>query len=273
VIRDRVVVSDAGATSREASLRDALETEKGRATALAEENRRMDRELSAARQDASQQLASTQSGSAALESELREARAQASGAERRREVAESAANDAKARAAAAESEKAALAAQQSSQTAASEANAERRAADADRRAADADARAAAADEKMEKMKRLARTTPGGADAATLHNWQAEADAAAAGSPSKGRGAGAAPDASNPKSPTKRRREKSPEVDNFVDAEEEQAVEEEGVETRAAAEAMTVQQLRHDLQVRGLAHLYLNKKSVKKADLVGMFLAP
>jgi len=152
------------------------------------------------------------------------------------------------------------------------ADADRRVADADRRAAEADRRAADADEKMEEMKRLARTTPGGADAATLHGWQAEADAAAAGSPSKGRGAGAAPDASNPKSPTKRRREKSPEVDNFVDAEEEQAVEEEGVETRAAAELMTVQQLKHELQVRGLAHLYLNKK-VKKADLVEMFLAP
>jgi hypothetical protein len=152
------------------------------------------------------------------------------------------------------------------------ANAERRAADADQRVADADRRAADANEKMEEMKRLARTTPGGADATTLHHWQAEADAAAAGSPSKGRGAGAAPDASNPKSPTKRRREKSPEVDNFVDAEEEQAVEEEGVETRAAAELMTVQQLKHELQVRGLAHLYLNKK-VKKADLVEMFLAP
>ena len=44
MIRDRVAVSDAGATSREASLRDALETEKGRATALAEENRHVHQE-------------------------------------------------------------------------------------------------------------------------------------------------------------------------------------------------------------------------------------
>jgi hypothetical protein len=64
------------------------------------------------------------------------------------------------------------------------------------------------------------------------------------------------------------------VDNFVDTEEEQAVEEEGVEdAHAAEEAMTVGQLKHDLQVRGLTHLYVSKKGIKKADQMGMFLAP
>ena len=35
--------------------------------------------------------------------------------------------------------------------------------------------------------------------------------------------------------------------------------------------MTVAQLKHELQVMGLAHLYVGKRGVKKADLVDMFV--
>lgn len=118
------------------------------------------------------------------------------------------------------------------------------------------------------MKRLARTPHGGADA-TLDHWKAEAEAAAAGSPVK------ATAAAEPKSPPKRRRQKSPELepdDDFMDAEDQVVEEEEeGADARAEAEAMNMGQLKHQLQVNGLAHLYVGKKGLKKADLVEMFL--
>jgi hypothetical protein len=38
-----------------------------------------------------------------------------------------------------------------------------------------------------------------------------------------------------------------------------------------AASMTVAQLKHELQVLGLAHLYVGKRGVKKADLVEMFV--
>jgi hypothetical protein len=42
--------------------------------------------------------------------------------------------------------------------------------------------------------------------------------------------------------------------------------------RDAAEAMTVAQLKHRMQVMGLAHLYVGKKNVRKDDLVDMFVS-
>ena len=44
------------------------------------------------------------------------------------------------------------------------------------------------------------------------------------------------------------------------------------EAREAAASMTVAQLKHELQVMGLAHLYVGKRGVKKADLVGMYVS-
>jgi hypothetical protein len=41
--------------------------------------------------------------------------------------------------------------------------------------------------------------------------------------------------------------------------------------RETAASMTVAQLKHELQVLGLAHLYVGKRGVKKADLVEMFV--
>ena len=41
--------------------------------------------------------------------------------------------------------------------------------------------------------------------------------------------------------------------------------------RETAASMTVAQLKHELQVMGLAHLYVGKRGVKKADLVDMFV--
>ena len=43
-------------------------------------------------------------------------------------------------------------------------------------------------------------------------------------------------------------------------------------TLDAAEAMTVAQLKHRMQVMGLAHLYVGKKNVRKDDLVDMFVS-
>lgn len=41
--------------------------------------------------------------------------------------------------------------------------------------------------------------------------------------------------------------------------------------RQEAESMTVAQLKHELQVMGLAHLYVGQRGIKKGDLVGMFV--
>ena len=123
---------------------------------------------------------------------------------------------------------------------------------------------------------------GGVDA-TLERWRAEAEAAAA--KAAGAEAAAATSVRSPVgSPVKRRREKSPEKlepelepepePEFVDAEEGDAdapEEEDGVDARAEAEAMTVNQLKHELQVMGLAHLYAGKRGVKKANLVDMYV--
>ena len=132
---------------------------------------------------------------------------------------------------------------------------------------------------------------GGVDA-TLERWRAEAEAAAA--KAAGAEAAAATSVRSPVgSPVKRRREKSPEKlepelepepePEFVDAEEGDAdapeeegdadapEEEDGVDARAEAEGMTVNQLKHELQVMGLAHLYAGKRGVKKANLVDMYV--
>ena len=43
------------------------------------------------------------------------------------------------------------------------------------------------------------------------------------------------------------------------------------DARAEAEAMTVNQLKHELQLMGLAHLYAGKRGVRKANLVDMYV--
>ncbi len=78
------------------------------------------------------------------------------------------------------------------------------------------------------------------------------------------------------SPSKRRREKSPdpiveEEAPIDDAEADDAEPEPEEDKREEAQAMTVAQLKHKLQTMGLAHLYAGKRGVKKADLVNMYV--
>ena len=62
-------------------------------------------------------------------------------------------------------------------------------------------------------------------------------------------------------------------DDGAGAEEADAADESAADAnaRAEAEGMTVNQLKHRLQVMGLAHLYAGKRGVKKANLVDMFV--
>ena len=172
------------------------------------------------------------------------------------------AQDARSRAGAAEAEAKAVAARDV-------ALAEARAVAAERAALAAQARADAADAKVDEMKRLARSPPGGSDA-TLDQWKAEAAAAVASSPGKDKTG--ASDPSGLVSPVKRRRDTSPEPE-FADAQEEVENENgEAADARAEAEAMTVAKLKHELQMKGMAHLYVGKKGLKKADYVEMYMS-
>ena len=77
--------TDAGAAMREASLREALDIEKGRSERLAEENRRVGRELSEWREEVTRLQANKQSESMSLEYELRAANERLAEANRQRQ--------------------------------------------------------------------------------------------------------------------------------------------------------------------------------------------
>jgi len=268
----------------ESSLREALETEKRRAEASAERANRLEREVADARKDSAASRSGQNARVADLERALRDARDEVLAESRRRELAESDARDAGAKAAAADAETRSVAA---GRVAAAEAAA----ASASKRAAESEARFRAAESRLAELKRNLerknRVPPeketdddGGADVladAELERWRAEAEAAAAAA--AGRDAAARTSAS----PAKRRRpppeeaeEEDPEA--FVDAEEggddgagAEEAEAADANARAEAEGLTVNQLKHRLQVMGLAHLYAGKRGVKKANLVDMFV--
>ena len=273
----------------ESSLREALETEKRRAEASAERANRLEREVADARKDSAASRSGQNARVADLERALRDARDEVLAESRRRELAESDARDAGAKAAAADAETRSVAA---GRVAAAEAAA----ASASKRAAESEARFRAAESRLAELKRNLerknRVPPeketdddGGADVladAELERWRAEAEAAAAAA--AGRDAAARTSAS----PAKRRRPPPEEAeeedpDAFVDAEEggddgagaeeADAADESAADAnaRAEAEGMTVNQLKHRLQVMGLAHLYAGKRGVKKANLVDMFV--
>jgi hypothetical protein len=273
----------------ESSLREALETEKRRAEASAERANRLEREVADARKDSAASRSGQNARVADLERALRDARDEVLAESRRRELAESDARDAGAKAAAADAETRSVAA---GRVAAAEAAA----ASASKRAAESEARFRAAESRLAELKRNLerknRVPPeketdddGGADVladAELERWRAEAEAAAAAA--AGRDAAARTSAS----PAKRRRpppeeaeEEDPEAfvdaeeggDDGAGAEEADAADESAADAnaRAEAEGMTVNQLKHRLQVMGLAHLYAGKRGVKKANLVDMFV--
>ena len=268
----------------ESSLREALETEKRRAEASAERANRLEREVADARKDSAASRSGQNARVADLERALRDARDEVLAESRRRELAESDARDAGAKAAAADAETRSVAA---GRVAAAEAAA----ASASKRAAESEARFRAAESRLAELKRNLerknRVPPeketdddGGADVladAELERWRAEAEAAAAAA--AGRDAAARTSAS----PAKRRRPPPEEAeeedpDAFVDAEEggddgagAEEAEAADANARAEAEGLTVNQLKHRLQVMGLAHLYAGKRGVKKANLVDMFV--
>ena len=273
----------------ESSLREALETEKRRAEASAERANRLEREVADARKDSAASRSGQNARVADLERALRDARDEVLAESRRRELAESDARDAGAKAAAADAETRSVAARRV-------AAAEAAAASASKRAAESEARFRAAESRLAELKRNLerknRVPPeketdddGGADVladAELERWRAEAEAAAAAA--AGRDAAARTSAS----PAKRRRPPAEEAEEedpeaFVDAEEggddgagaeeADAADESAADAnaRAEAEGMTVNQLKHRLQVMGLAHLYAGKRGVKKANLVDMFV--
>ena len=291
--RSEFKMTEAGASSREASLREAIDAERKRAEAAAENSQRLERELASARSDSTALRAARDGAASQLENELARMRAALGEAERAREAAESAARDARAKASATESE---WRAQASARAAA--ADGARR--DAERRAAEAEKRAAYAETRLEELRKSGtlvsppRKSHGSSDD-LMNKWRAEAEAkfgvggGVGGEVSPNAGVAEAP-APAP-SPSKRRREKSPdpivedEEPEFVDASEapiddakadeadeaDEAEAEPEEDKREEAQAMTVAQLKHKLQTMGLAHLYAGKRGVKKADLVNMYV--
>jgi len=270
-------MTEVGATQREGSLREAFEAERARAEAAANDARRAERELAAARADSTALRAARDSSASQLEKELTSLRARLGEAERAREGAESAARDARAKASAADSDARAHAA-------AKTATAETARRDAERRAAEAEKRAAYATTRLEELRKSgelispARKSHGSSDD-LMNAWRAEAEAKSGGIPAAPGPETTETGKPTPLSPSKRRREKSPtpieEEPEFVDAVEAPAEgagepEPEG-DLREEAAAMTVAQLKHKLQTMGLAHLYAGKRGVKKADLVNMYV--
>jgi hypothetical protein len=270
-------MTEVGATQREGSLREAFEAERARAEAAADDARRAERELAAARADSTALRAARDSSASQLEKELTSLRARLGEAERAREGAESAARDARAKASAADSDARAHAA-------AKTATAETARRDAERRAAEAEKRAAYATTRLEELRKSgelispARKSHGSSDD-LMNAWRAEAEAKSGGIPAAPGPETTETGKPTPLSPSKRRREKSPtpieEEPEFVDAVEAPAEgagepEPEG-DLREEAAAMTVAQLKHKLQTMGLAHLYAGKRGVKKADLVNMYV--
>ena len=244
----RLERADARATTLEADV------------AAAERDREVTERGAAAREDILREALETEkTRGEKLASELSRAERELSAARRERESAsatrrvDAATADGELRAtrerlAAAEREREAAA------SAAADASARRVAIEAEKDAslAAAEARAAAAERRLAadaKAKARARADAD-ADAATrgdgvLDEWRAEARAAMAENASPnvcgggGGGGGGGGDASA---------------------------------RRDAAEAMTVAQLKHRMQVMGLAHLYVGKKNVRKDDLVDMFVS-
>ena len=250
---------------------------------------RLEREVADARKDSAASRSGQNARVADLERALRDARDEVLAESRRRELAESDARDAGAR-------PPPPTRRQRSVAAGRVAAAEAAAASASKRAAESEAGFRAAESRLAELKRNLerknRVPPeketdddGGADVladAELERWRAEAEAAAAAA--AGRDAAARTSAS----PAKRRRpppeeaeEEDPEAfvdaeeggDDGAGAEEADAADESAADAnaRAEAEGMTVNQLKHRLQVMGLAHLYAGKRGVKKANLVDMFV--
>jgi len=296
--RSEFKMTEAGASSREASLREAIDAERKRAEAAADNSQRLERELASARSDSTALRAARDGAASQLENELARMRAALGEAERAREAAESAARDARAKASATESE---WRAQASARAAA--ADGARR--DAERRAAEAEKRAAYAETRLEELRKSGtlvsppRKSHGSSDD-LMNKWRAEAEAkfggGGGGEVPPSAGVAEARDEQVPApSPSKRRREKSPdpiveeEEPEFVDASEapiddaeadeaeadeaeaDEAEPEPDEDKREEAQAMTVAQLKHKLQTMGLAHLYAGKRGVKKADLVNMYV--
>ena len=280
--RSEFEMTEAGASSREASLREAIDAERKRAEAAADDARRLERELASARSDSTALRAARDGAASQLENELARMRAALGEAERAREAAESAARDARAKASAAESE---WRAQASARAAA--ADGARR--DAERRAAEAEKRAAYAETRLEELRKSGtlvsppRKSHGSSDD-LMNKWRAEAEAKFGGGGVGGEvspNAGVAEAPAPAPSPSKRRREKSPDpiVEEEAPIDDAEADDAEAVEAepepeedkREEAQAMTVAQLKHKLQTMGLAHLYAGKRGVKKADLVNMYV--
>ena len=288
---------DAQAMEREcASLRAALEQEKKRASEAAEKRAAAETELAAARRDGASARAKVSDEVQRAESETHTLREKLREAEREKEAALSLKRNAEATASASAAEARATAA-------GAVAAAEAAAADAVRRAAECERRAKVAEGELERMREAAtarrrsmdgrRNSVGaggdaGGDAAaaaddaaepvddTFARWREEAEAAAA--------AAAGPEAAAAAlgSPGKRRRRDEAATAAANDSGGAAASVEEvanaagagetsDASARETAASMTVAQLKHELQVLGLAHLYVGKRGVKKADLVEMFV--
>ena len=281
------------------SLRAALDAEKRRASEAAERRAAAETELAAARRDGASARAKTADETRRAEEDARGLREKLRVVERREETALSAKRDAEATASAALAEARATAA-------GAVAAAEAAAAEAKRRAAEGERRAKVAEGELERLREASTARrrsmdgrrnsvgAGGADAAaadaadddapadeTFARWREEAEAAAA--------AAAGPEAAAAAlgSPGKRqRREEVSSGEELVSgaaAKKNEPASVEAVaaaagggdaeaEAREAAASMTVAQLKHELQVMGLAHLYVGKRGVKKADLVGMYVS-
>jgi len=278
------------------SLRAALEAEKRRASEAAERRAAAETELAAARRDGASARAKTADETRRADADAHELREKLRVVERREEAALSAKRDAEATASAALAEARATAA-------GAVAAAEAAAAEAKRRAAEGERRAKVAEGELERLREASTARrrsmdgrrnsvgAGGADAAaaaddddapadeTFARWREEAEAAAA--------AAAGPEAAAAAlgSPGKRRRREEgssgEELVSGAAANEPASVEavaaaagggDAEADAREAAASMTVAQLKHELQVMGLAHLYVGKRGVKKADLVGMYVS-
>ena len=283
------------------SLRAALDAEKRRASEAAERRASAETELAAARRDGASARAKTADETRRAEEDARGLREKLRVVERREETALSAKRDAEATASAALAEARATAA-------GAVAAAEAAAAEAKRRAAEGERRAKVAEGELERLREASTARrrsmdgrrnsvgAGGADAAaaaaadddapadeTFARWREEAEAAAA--------AAAGPEAAAAAlgSPGKRQRREEVEVPSGEElvsgaaAKKNEPASVEAVaaaagggdaeaEAREAAASMTVAQLKHELQVMGLAHLYVGKRGVKKADLVGMYVS-
>ena len=280
-----------------AQLKQALELEKSRCREVSEHRTAAEREVVELKRDGAAARANGVAAASAIGTDLQKTKAQLAHAERSLEHAQSAAADATARASLEVSQARAVAAT-------GVAAAEAAAAEAKRSASDAEKRAKIAETEVERLKGGKHYADGNTDQGddefhdagardddeTLERWRDEAAAAAA--------AVAPVAAADLGSPGKRRRDDAhtgggmggtraggvtagdrtrARVVDGVDAVEAAAGEdaeetcEADAKKRQEAESMTVAQLKHELQVMGLAHLYVGQRGIKKGDLVGMFV--